>query len=172
MKTTDPTPPAATDETTPRRRPRYKYPIRSARARIRAALRGVPVNFNAATPEELASLAELRTACVKSEGSARAWERRAASGGFTAPTGERLPPAECLARAAADRKSAEDAGRRGRELLAAINARAPFFPRFRNPRGITHAGDGAARPRLSPLHLRGGSADADSACNSGAHRQE
>lgn len=154
-KTTDQTPPAATGETPPRRRPRYKNPIRSARARIRAALRGVPVNFAAAEPEELATLAGLRTACGKLEGSAREWERRAASGGFTAPTGERLPPAECLARAAADRKRAEDAGRRGRELLAAINARAPFLPSFRNRRGSRHSGDGAALPRLSPLHFHG-----------------
>ena len=165
-KTTDPTPPAATGETPPRR-PRYKNPNRSDRQKVRAALRGVPVNFAAAEPGELATLAGLRTACVKFEGSARAWERRAASGGFAAPTGERLPPAECLARAAVDRKRAEEAGRRGRELVEAVNARAPFLPTFRNRRERC-----PARPCLSPLHLRGGSADADSACNSGAHRPE
>ena len=48
-KTNDPTPPAATGDTPPRR-PRYKNPNRSDRREVRAALRGVPVNFAAAEP--------------------------------------------------------------------------------------------------------------------------
>ena len=161
-KTNDPTPPAATGDTPPRRRPRYKNPNRSDRREERAALRGVLVNRRALSPEERATLARLRTECLNFEGSAREWERRAESGGFATPTGARLSPADCLARADADRKRAEDAGRRGRELVEAVNARAPFWPSFRNRRGSRHAGDGAARPCVSPLHLHGDGADAGS----------
>lgn len=165
-KTNDPTPPAATGDTPPRRRPRYKNPNRSDRREERAALRGVLVNRRALSPEERATLARLRTECLNFEGSAREWERRAESGGFATPTGARLSPADCLARAADERKRAEDAGRRGRELVEAVNARAPFWPSFRNRRERC-----PARPWISPLHLHGDGAGAGSG-GSGASPEE
>lgn len=162
-------PAPSTAEAAPRRR--YKNPNRNHTRKpaserkgsreVRAALRSLFVNRRALSPEEAATLARLRTECDNFEGAARECDRRAASGGFVTPTGARLSPDECRARAAAYRNRAEDAARRVRELCEAVNARAVvaaaatgdaqaadralFFPTRRHGRNRV-----AARPVAKP----------------------
>ena len=177
-KTTDPTPPAATGDTTPRRS-RYRIPNRSDRREVRAALRGLFLDRSAASSEELERLAEQRRAFRGLVKEAREGTRRARAGVCTDTDGKAVSRSECLARSRRAKEQAELLGKQLSDLRHAVNARAPFSffaPTRRHENGHRHRRCGgyscAALPRLSPLHLRGGSADADSACNSGAHRQE
>ena len=190
-ETTDQTPPAATGETPPPSEivPRKRNRSKCARHEIRQGLKGLPFPRGSFKPEEAARMSAQRhaVACLLRE--QREWTHRARAGGFTDPKdGKEYSRADCLARSRRAKEQAallrsQMAGV-GRVILARFRAtaaatgdaqtiaRALFFPSSRNRRGRRHAGDGAARPCLSPLHLRGGSADADSACNSGAHRPE
>lgn len=177
-KTTDPTPPAATGETPPRR-PRYKNPNRSDRRRARAALRGLFLDRSAASSEELERLAEQRRAFRGLVKEAREWTRRARAGGFTDTDGKAVSRSECLARSRRAKEQAALLGKQLADLRHAVNARAPFSffaPTRRHENGHRHRRGGghsrAARPWISPLHLHGDGAGADSACNSGAHRPE
>ena len=180
-KTNDPTPPAAIGETLPpfETVPRKRNRSKRARHKIRQGLKGLPFPRGSYTPEEAARMSAQRRAVAGLLREQREWTRRARTGRFTDPKdGKAYSRADCLARSRrAKEQAALLAGQMagvGRAVLARFRAaaaatgdaqtiaRALLFPISRNRRGRRHAGDGAARPWISPLHLRGGSADADS----------
>lgn len=168
-KTNDPTPPAATGDTPPRRRPRYKNPNRSDRREVRAALRGLFLDRSAASSEELERLAEQRRAFRGLVKEAREWTRRARAGGFTDTDGKAVSRSECLARSRRAKEQAALLGKQLADLRHAVNARAPFSffaPTRRHENGHRHRRGGgysrAVHPCVSPLHLHGDGAGADS----------